>query len=303
MMSTNENGCRAVGFLEERYVLGEMLGEGSMGRVFAAHDNVLGIDVAVKMMHEELVKSRWHVQRFSSEASIAAHILSTHAVKSLGLAVTREGVPCIIYEHLDGETLRERIQRCGGISLAETADIVQQTSHALARAHAIGVIHRDVKPENIFLTRDPRGRMLVKLLDFGIAEVPDCTGSYALCPLAGTVEYIAPEVLFGKQDLDCTADLYALGVVVFECLTGQCPFPGELDEVIARLRTGTPASLAEHRPDLDGALDEWMNRALHPQRSARFASAKELSAAFGRGVARMTQRIVPHATELVRKAA
>lgn len=282
MMSTNTNegACTTVGFLDDRYVVSELLGSGSMGQVHSAYDTVLGIPVAVKMLHPELVKSRRHVERFASEARIAARMLSRNAVKVLGLAVTEEGAPCIIYERLEGETLGERIARGGGVSLAETLEIVKQVSHALARAHSIGIIHRDVKPDNIFLTRDEEGRMLVKLIDFGIADVESEQGTYAHCELAGTPEYMAPEVLLGTHAMDRSVDVYALGVVAFECLTGQCPFPGPVENIIAQLAAGTRPAFTEHRPDLDGAIDAWMDRALHQDPFWRFGSVKELREAF-----------------------
>jgi len=282
MMSTNANAsaCTTVGLLDDRYLLGELLGAGSMGQVYSAHDTVLGIDVAVKMLHPELVSSRRHVDHFASEARIAARMLSPNVVKVLGSAVTTDGAPYIVYERLDGETLGERIAREGGIPLADTLEVVKQTSRALARAHTIGVIHRDVKPDNIFLTCDADGRMVVKLLDFGIAEVESAQGTYTHCKLAGTPEYMAPEILLGTHEIDRGADLYALGVVVFECLTGQCPFPGPLGNVVALLRAGTRAPFTEHRPDLHGAVDAWMDRALHQDPFWRFGTVKELRDAF-----------------------
>ncbi len=282
MMSTNtnESACTTVGLLEDRYVLGELLGAGSMGQVYSAFDTVLGIDVAVKMLYPELVGSRPHVDRFAQEARIAARMLSRNVVKVLGLAVTSDGAPCVVYERLEGETLGERIVREGGISLTETLDIVRQTTHALARAHSIGVIHRDVKPDNIFLTRDSEGRMLVKLLDFGIAEALGEDGSYAHCQMAGTPEYMAPEILLATHEVDRAVDLYALGVTIFECLTGQCPFPGPVENVVAALRAGMRAPFTEHRPDLHGAIDAWMDRALHADPFWRFGTVKELRDAF-----------------------
>ena len=274
--TTTTTSVRGIGILEERYVLGELLGAGSMGRVFAAFDTVLGVEVAVKMMHPELVSSRSNVVRFALEATIAARMMSRHAVAVLGLAVTRQGVPCLICELLYGETLGARIARTGGVALAETLEIVKQTSHALMRAHAIGVVHRDVKPDNIFLTTDADGRLLVKLLDFGIAEAADRHGRYGHCRLAGTPEYMAPEALLGRSEVDVRADVYALGVVVFECLTGAVPVEGDAAEVTELLRAGTRTSLLERRPDLEGRVDAWMDRALHPDPVWRFASIKEL---------------------------
>jgi serine/threonine-protein kinase len=273
--------CQSVGFLEDRYELGELLGAGAMGRVFAARDVVLGIDVAVKMMHPELVSSSRQVTQFTAEATLSARMLSPNIVKVLGLAVSQDGVPCIIFEKLEGETVGQRIARDGGISLAETVEIIKQTSRALARAHRLGILHRDVKPDNIFLTQDSRGRTLVKLLDFGIAAAIDTQGTYAAPKmLAGTPEYMAPEVLLGTHEVDARADLYGLGVVAFECLTGQCPFPGDVARVVEQLKSGDRASFTEHRPDLDGVIDAWMDRALQADPYWRFASAKELGDAF-----------------------
>ena len=299
MMSTttNDNACMTVGLLDDRYVLGELLGAGSMGQVYSAYDSMLGIEVAVKMLHPELVSSRQHVNRFASEARIAARLLSRNVVKVLGLAVTLEGAPCIIYERLEGETLGARIVREGGISLGDTLEIVKQMTAAIGRAHSMGIIHRDVKPDNIFLTQDSEGRMLVKLLDFGIAEVEGEDGTYMHCQLAGTPEYMAPEILLGTHDTDRGVDLYALGVMVFECLTGRCPFPGPVENVIAALRSGTRAPFTEHRPDLDGAIDAWMDRALHADPFWRFSTVKELrdafEAAMPRSLATSAKKVAP----------
>jgi serine/threonine-protein kinase len=233
--------------------------------------------VAVKIMHVEHTRSRHILDRFALEASVASRMMSPHIVKVLGLAVTREGAPCIVYEHLVGESLAARLARVGTLSVAETADIVNQTSRALARAHAIGVVHRDVKPDNIFLVAQPNGRVLVKLLDFGVAEVMDRPGGSAFGDLTGTPEYIAPEILFGTHDLDARADLYALGVVAYECLKGHCPFPGDsIDEVLIQAGRNERVSLTTVRSDVNEEIEEWIDRALHPDPYWRFASAREL---------------------------
>jgi serine/threonine-protein kinase len=303
MMSASENEGVPVGFVDARYELGELLGEGATGQVFAARDVVLGIDVAMKIMRPALAKSRRQVAQFRSEARIASRMLSPHAVKVMGIAVTREGSPCIVYERLEGETLGQRLAREGGLSLAETVEIVKQMSRALARAHMIGVIHRDVKPDNIFLTHDARGRMLAKLLDFGIAVEPDTCGAYASYQLAGTPEYMAPEILFGTHELDARADLYALGAVAYECLTGQCPFPGEVIDVLELLRSGVRPGFLEHRPDLHGAVDAWMDRALHPDPYWRFGTAKELADSFEKATLPATTGTTPATRISVREAA
>lgn len=274
-MTTKTSDVMPVEILEDRYEIGELLGHGTMGIVCAAHDKVLGIDVAVKIMREEYVRDPEMLARFSREASISTRMMSPHIVKVLGIAVTRAGTPCIVYERLHGETLAERIDRGAGLSLAAVTQIVKQTARALARAHSLGVVHLDVKPANIFLVEQPGGRFLVKLLDFGIAEMVGDDGRAVA--FGGTPEYIAPEILRGERSADARADLYALGVVAFECLTGSCPFPGgHIDDVLWAVMHGERPSLGELRPDLSGPIDDWMDRALHSDPFWRFSSAKEL---------------------------
>ena len=272
--------------LSDRYDLGELLGEGAIGGVYQAWDRVLGIPVAVKIMHARLARNITLLERFSLEASLASRMLSPHVVKVLGLAVADNEAPCIVYEHLVGETLAARLARTGTLSVAETSDVVAQTARALSRAHAVGVVHRDVKPDNIFLVAQPGGRILVKLLDFGIAEMADAGGE-ASDQIVGTPEYIAPEIIFGTGRASARSDVYALGVVAFECLTGRCPFPGEhIDDILLDLARAERPLVSQVRRDIDRAvrfeLDTWFDRALHAERAARFTTAREMSESFQR---------------------
>ena len=289
MTSMTPSDSSPVGFLDERYVLGALIGEGAVGCVYAAFDIILGIDVAVKVMHEVHAQSRSMVERFSHEATISARMLSPHVVKVLGLAVTRTGAPCIVYERLEGETLASFIARRGTLSLAETNEIVKQTARALARVHALGIVHRDVKPDNIFITTQPDGHALIKLLDFGIAE--SIKSGKARSQVVGTPEYIAPEVFFGTEALDARVDVYALGVVAFECLTGCCPFTGErIGDIFAAVQCGARASLSDLRSDVTAEIDAWVDSALHSDPYWRFSSAKELSSALERATTAIAQR-------------
>ncbi|HSO35767.1 MAG TPA: serine/threonine-protein kinase [Labilithrix sp.] len=298
MTSISHGDGGAVGFLDERYVLGAILGEGAVGCVYAAFDTVLGIDVAVKVMHEIHAKSRGMVERFAQEASISARMLSPHIVKVLGLAVTRSGAPCIVYEHLEGETLASYIARNGALPLAETHEIIKQVARALARVHALGIVHRDVKPDNIFITTQPDGHALVKLLDFGVAE--SVKPSNARRQVVGTPEYMAPEILFGSAAIDARVDVYALGVVAFECLTGAAPFKGErMMDVFAAVQRGQRASLSQLRTDISLEMDEWMDCALQPDPFWRFESVKELASSLEKATAANITRIASS----VRKAA
>lgn len=284
------NQATGVEYLEDRYDIGDLLGAGAVGCVYAARDRVLGIDVAVKVLRDEHCTSREMLARFSREASVAGRLMSPHTVRMLGLAITRAGAPCIVYERLVGETLADRLDRTGGISLVEVAQVVTQTARALARLHALGVTHCDVKPENIFLEEQPGGRFHVKLLDFGVVAVSVNDG-LATSGYGGTPEYIAPEVLRGDSAPAVRSDLYALGVVAFECLTGRCPFVGEhIDEVLWQLSQKNRPTLSDLRPDLGGAVEDWMERALHDDPFWRFASAKEMADGLDRALASISMQ-------------
>jgi eukaryotic-like serine/threonine-protein kinase len=289
MTSMTHSDGGTVGFLDERYTLGAVLGQGAVGCVYAAFDTVLGIDVAVKVMHDVHVTSHTMVERFANEASISARMLSPHIVKVLGLAVTRSGAPCIVYERLEGETLASFIARRGTLSLAETNEIVKQTARALARVHALGIVHRDVKPDNIFITTQPDGHALIKLLDFGVAGTMKAGSTNH--EVVGTPEYMAPEIVFGSEALDARVDVYALGVVAFECLTGACPFTGSrITDIFAAVQRGTRCSLLDLRPELTAEIDEWVDSALQPDPYWRFSSVKELATGLEAATAATPQR-------------
>lgn len=277
--------------LEDRYEIGEVLGQGAIAIVYAARDRVLDIDVAVKVLREEHMGHLGVVACFEREAQIGIRMLSPHAAKVLDTAVSSDGALCIVFERLVGETLASRIARRGTLSLFETAEIVKQTARALGRAHALGIVHCDVKPDNIFLTEDMEGRTQIKLLDFGIAEMLAPEAKSPHLHLSGTPEYIAPEVLFGTQRADARADFYALGVAAFECLTGRCPFPGEdVREVALLVECGVRPSLLDLRPDLNVELDSWMERALQPDPYWRYASAREIVDELDRAVSAARQQ-------------
>ena len=278
MSPTHADAAPATIILEDRYELVERLGEGAMGIVFLARDLVLDIPVAVKMLRGEYCRIAEVVRMFEQEANLSARMLSPHVVKVLARAVSRAGAPCIVYEYLEGESVAARIAREPRLDLDEVCTIVLQTARALSRAHALGVFHRDVKPANLFLVNQPDSRSLLKVLDFGVAEKLARPGGSGSVGLIGTTAYLAPEVFFGPSPPDARTDLYALGVVAYECLTGTCPYPPECyDDLFDHMSRSKRLSVREARPDLPEEIDEWMDRALHPDPFWRFASARELA--------------------------
>lgn len=277
MVPPHESAPSRVPLREERYELGELLGQGGFGKVYAAHDKVLGIPVALKMMNRRHARAPRAVESFAREALLGSRMLSPHVVKVLGLATTSDRTPCVVYERLVGETLAARIDRLGGLTLASTVEIVKQVALGLAHIHALGVVHRDIKPDNIFITETPEGSTVVKIIDFGVSETVNSSGSTSRDRAAGTPKYMAPEVLAGSQRGDVRSDLYALGVVAFECLTGRCPFEAPtLGGLITAMSGGDRPRLSDLRPDLPSVIDAWMERALHSDPYWRFASSKEL---------------------------
>jgi eukaryotic-like serine/threonine-protein kinase len=277
------NDLRAGQLVTPRVRLVAPLAQGGMAELWVAEHLGLGARVVVKFMARELLGDRGLRERFRREAHAAARIKSPHVVCHLDFDKMADGVPFLVMELLEGETLRQRLDRLGPLSLFETAEVVAHVGHALGAAHAAGIVHRDVKPDNIFVTQSA-GVPLCKLLDFGIAA--DCTGSEKphltmAGALIGTPFYLSRELALGATSRDRRGDLWALSVVAYECLTGRLPFGGTtVEQVVESIRGGCWLPPTEQRAELGGAVDAWFERAFHTQPLRRFASALELSASF-----------------------
>jgi serine/threonine protein kinase/O-acetyl-ADP-ribose deacetylase (regulator of RNase III) len=273
------------------------LRSGGMGTVWIAEHLALGTRVAVKLMKPELQASAEYLERFRREAQVTARIPSPHVVHLLDFGNTAGGEPYLVMELLEGETLRERIQRLGPLSTRDAVHVVRQAANALAAAHALAVVHRDVKPDNLFLI-DVGGEPFVKVLDFGLVKPPP--GAYAPItdPSAwmGTPAYIGPEQSYSAKDVDHRADVWALGVVAFEALTGRTPFPGETHWAQVRaMISGEFLQPSAIRADLPAGVDAWAARAFHKELEQRFGSAHELARALEEAVAAAPIRPVPEA--------
>jgi serine/threonine-protein kinase len=273
------NGIPGV-VLEDRYVLSKRLGKGAAGEVWVARDRRLDIDVAVKLLHAGHAASPDMLERFTREADLAERMLSPNVVKVLGRGLTRAGIPYIVYERLEGEELSARLAGGKRMSLADARNIIVHLCRGLARAHAVGVLHRDVKPENVFLTKDDRGRLLAKLLDFGVAELVAERKEGDPHTLVGTLEYMAPEVFLDESPASPRSDLYAVGVIAYECCLGRLPRPANsVGELVVALATEKIVSASELRSELPFEIDVWFERALHRDPDERFNSAREMAEA------------------------
>jgi serine/threonine-protein kinase len=266
------------------------LGEGGMGSVWVAEHLTLRTHVAVKFMSTALALDPSASARFSREAASAAQIKSPHVVQTYDHGITSAGVPFIVMELLEGEDLGDRIKRTGPISLADTSTILSQACKALGRAHALGIVHRDIKPDNIFLVTT-EDEIYVKLLDFGIAKSTGAAGAFQMTStgaMMGTPYYMSPEQLVNSKGVDHRADLWSLAVVVYHCVTGTVPFDGETFAglcIAIDKGTYTPASTIGRQ--LPPAIDVWFGHALQRNPELRFESAKEMADSFRDVVAGM----------------
>jgi serine/threonine-protein kinase len=264
------------------------LGQGGMGSVWVADHLALHTQVAVKFMYAKFAQNADFVRRFQTEAIAAAAIKSPHVAQVFDHGISDDYEPYIVMELLEGEDLRSRLKRTGPLTPAELAPIVTQVCKALARAHQIGIVHRDIKPDNVFLM-NMGDELFVKVLDFGIAKLADddTAGGFTMTGnTLGTPYYMSPEQLLSSRAVDFRSDLWSLGVVVYQALTGARPFRGEtIGAVSVAVNAGSFPRPSMARPGLTPALDAWIQRALQREPSARYASAKEMAEAFEHAVA------------------
>ncbi|MDI1447144.1 serine/threonine-protein kinase [Polyangium sp. 6x1] len=254
------------------------LGAGAMGTVWAAEEIGLGRQVAVKVMSPGYANDDPSKERFRKEAQAAARIRSPYVATIFGHGVTDDGQPFITMELLDGETLRDRLRRLGPLPIEEVVRLFGQMARGLAAAHKMGVVHRDIKPANLFVI-DDEGEPFVKVLDFGIAKDLDASSELTSTgAMLGTPAYMSPEQYDDTKRVDHRTDLWSLGIVAYEALTGKTPFTGSslpaMAFSIARGEFQPPSAL---RQDLPRTLDGWMARALSLDVEARFGSTMEMA--------------------------
>jgi len=270
--------------LEGKFRITREVGRGGMAAVYEAENIALGKRVAVKILAAELITSRIVRERFQREARASAAIRSPYIcdVYDSGMFDNR---PFLVMELLEGESLYDMMTRVRRIDVATTVQVIVQTAKGLQKAHEVNVIHRDLKPENIFITKTPEGDLLVKLLDFGLAKFYEQTPGPAHPRLTregalfGTPAYMSPEQAKGQGEVDHRADLWALGCIAYECLTGTTVW--NVDQGVAMILAqiaGAPIPKpSKLRPDLPPEFDQWFLRCVERDPERRYQSAKELA--------------------------
>ena len=266
--------------LSGKYRLERELGRGGMGSVWLAQHLTLRSPVAIKLIDPSIASNPEALQRFLREAQSAASLRSPHVVQILDHGVD-DGVPFIVMELLDGESLASRLERAQRLSPSETARIITQVARAIARAHDAGIVHRDLKPDNIYLVRNDEEE-IAKVLDFGVAKATThgmgaVTGATRTGSVLGTPYYMSPEQAEGAKTVDGRSDLWSLGVIAWECLLGNRPFESEtlggLLLAICARPMPTPSTMGVVPP----GFDAWFARACSRELSHRFSTAKELA--------------------------
>ncbi len=264
-----------------KYRLDAVIGEGGMGAVWAATHTGLGQAVAIKFISKEFVTSAEALRRFDSEAKAAAQLRSRHVVQVFDNGTLEDGTPYIAMELLRGENVHARVHRAGPVPLPEAFEILGQCCKALGRAHAAGIIHRDIKPDNIFLAQTDEEGILVKVLDFGIAKFatgPNDHASTRTGAVLGTPLYMSPEQARGLKTIDYRTDLYSLGLVAYTMLTGNLAFSSEsFGDLLLQICTAPLPSLCANAPWLPAAMEPWFQRACARDPVSRFGSAQEFA--------------------------
>ncbi len=277
--ATEIRGPLEPGAVFEKYEIVRCIGTGGMGAVYEARHVRLSKRVALKTMLEGLATKPDLVQRIMREGETIARIRHPHVVDIYDVGI-HDGVPYLVEEFLEGETLHDFLDRVGVLSATQLADILVPIADALAAAHGENVVHRDLKPANIFLARDARGQVRPKLLDFGISKMSDRMDGPSLTKagsVIGTPEYMAPEQIHQLPDVDGRADQYAFGVVMYECITGLVPYRHtSLFELLSAAVAGVFDPPHVHRADVDADLELIVLRAMATDRTQRFSDMHEL---------------------------
>src|SRR4051812_36995786 len=255
--------------LSGRYRLDVQIGTGGMSTVYRAFDQTLERVVAVKLMHREIASDSAQLERFRREARAVAQFSHPHIVGVID-AGEDDGRPYIVFEYVEGETLKDRIRRCGRLQIDEALAYAIEIARALCAAHSRGIVHRDIKPQNVLI--DEEGS--AKVTDFGIARSLDEEGLTADGRVLGTTDYVSPEQALGHA-VNGQSDIYSLGIVLFEMLTGDVPFHGENQVAVAmkHVREDLP-DVQVVRPEVSASTAAVLDTMTATALDARYADAE-----------------------------
>ncbi|MFO0611205.1 MAG: protein kinase [Polyangiaceae bacterium] len=267
--------------VDDKYRIVRVLGKGGMGAVYEGENTRIHRRVAIKVLLAEVANKADIVQRFEREAQAAGRIGSEHIVEVLDLGSLPSGERYMVMEFLDGEALGDRIKRVGKMPAADCARILEQLLEGLGAAHDAGIIHRDLKPDNVFLVRSKSaGPDFVKIVDFGVSKFSSTDETFSMTrtgAVMGTPYYMSPEQARG-QKIDHRSDLYAVGVVGYQMLTGRVPFNADtFNELLFKIALESPEPAELHAPGLDPAFSQIIARGMARDAAHRFGSAKEFA--------------------------
>jgi serine/threonine-protein kinase len=294
MVTQNQSKVPDGTLLEGKFRVTREIGRGGMAAVYEAENIDIGKRVAVKILAAELITSRIVRERFLREARAAAAVRSPYICDVYDSGMYEER-PFLVMELLEGESLYDLLTRARQLDFENTLRIATHSARGLGKAHESNIVHRDLKPENIFLTKDEEGQLLAKLVDFGLAKFYEPTGgpdqvSARLTregALFGTPAYMSPEQAKGKGEVDHRADLWALGCIVYECLTGQTVWSVDqgVAMILAQIASAPLPRPNKLRPDLPPTFEQWFHKALDRDPDKRFQTARELADALTKALA------------------
>ena len=257
--------------ISERYRLEEKIGSGGMSSVYQAFDPTLERWVAIKLMHRDISHDPDQLERFRREARAVASLNHPHIVTVID-AGEDDGAPYIVFEYVEGETLKERIRRLGRLPVSEAVAYAIEIGRALECAHANRLVHRDVKPQNVLI--DPDGR--AKVTDFGIARSLEAQGLTAPGRVLGTTDYVSPEQALGHE-VTGQSDIYSLGIVLYEMLTGEAPFTADTQVAVAMKHVRDPLpDVQRRRPEISASLARVVERATAKETQNRYGHVSEM---------------------------
>ncbi len=260
-----------IGKTVSHYKIIEKLGEGGMGEIYLAEDLKLERKVAIKFLPQHLNRDKDNVVRFIQEAKAAAPLNHSNIIAIYEIAEEDDRI-FIVMEYVEGQSLRELIIAHKELPFDLCIDIITQISEGLSKAHKAGIIHRDIKPENVMIERDGR----VKILDFGLAKLKGMSKLTKESSILGTVQYMSPEQFWGES-IDLKTDIWSLGVVLYEMLTGQIPFNGKVDQAIVySISKEKYKPLSNLRGDIPKKLERIVDQSLEKDPKKRYQHVEEM---------------------------